>query len=382
MRAKTGTAIAALLTLATPAVAGAQEAAPFTLVPTFPGVVVEAGDTASFDVDVTATTTRTLDLAVQGLPDGWDAAIRGGGAIVSRVTARANEPTAIEVDVEVPLDAAEADYDLTLVAADGGLETETALRVTVQAGAGGDVVLVPEFPGLRGPADATFTFDVQVDNQTPEEVQLELTASGPQGWRVEARPAGESQASTVTVAAGSRERVTLEARPPVTVQSGIYEVTLSVTGSGVSQDLPLTVQITGDVAIEISTSDQRLNATVSAGEPSVIPLVVINTGTAPLSDVQLTSTAPRDWEVTFSPEAIPTLAAGEVAAVEATVTPAADALAGDYRVTFRTTVDQASDSVEVRTTVDPSTVWGLVGVGVIALTFVGLAGVFRKFGRR
>lgn len=380
MRAKTGLAFAALLTLALPA--AAQEAAPFTLVPDYPGLVVEAGDTATFDVEVTSSAVRTLDLEVAGLPDGWDATIRGGGAVISRVTARPDEPTIVEIAVEVPLDASEGDTDLEVVGRADGIVASADLRVTVRSGAGGDVVLVPEFPGLRGPADATFTFDVEVDNQTAEEVQLELTATGPQGWRVEARPAGESQASTVTVDAGGRQRVTLEARPPVAVASGTYEVILGVSGSGVDQQLPLTVQITGDVALEISTSDQRLNATVTAGEANVIPLVVINTGTAPLTGVQLASTAPRDWEVSFAPESIPALAAGEVATVEATVTPAGDALAGDYRITFRATVDQASDSVEVRTTVDPSTVWGLVGVGVIALTFVGLAGVFRRFGRR
>jgi uncharacterized membrane protein len=38
--------------------------------------------------------------------------------------------------------------------------------------------------------------------------------------------------------------------------------------------------------------------------------------------------------------------------------------------------------MEVRTTVNPSAVWGIVGIAVIALTLAGLAWVFRRFGRR
>lgn len=366
-----------------PLSAEGQEASGVDLSSPFPGVVVEPGDTAGFDVLVASDVRRTIELSVSGLPDGWDASIRGGGADINRVTAGpGGEPTSIEVDVIVPLDAAEGDQPLQVVADWDGQRAILDLLVAVRADAGGEVLLVPEFPGLRGPADATFTFNVDVENQTAEEVQLELTASGPEGWRVDARPSGESQASTVTVDAGGRQRVTVEARPPITVESGDYEIVLAASGAGIEVETPLTVRITGDLAIEISTPDQRLNASVIAGEETTIPLAVVNTGTAPLSNVALNATAPRGWEVTFAPEAITSLAAGEVANVEATVTPAGDALAGDYRITFRSSVDQAQDTIEIRTTVDPSTAWGLIGVGVIALTFVGLAGVFRKFGRR
>lgn len=372
-----------LLTLmAVPLPAGAQEASGVDLSSPFPGVVVEPGDTAGFDVLVGSDVRRTVELSVNGLPEGWDVSIRGGATDISRATAGPGEPANVAVDVIVPLGTAEGDYALQVVADSGDQRSVLELVVTVRADAGGEVLLVPEFPGLRGPADATFTFTVEVENQTAEEVQLELTATGPEGWRVEARPSGESQASTVTVEAGGRQRVTVEARPPITVESGDYEIGLVASGAGVEAETPLTVRITGDLAVEISTPDQRLNASVAAGEETTIPLVVVNTGTAPLANVALDATAPRGWEVTFVPEAITSLAAGEVANVEALVTPAGDALAGDYRITFRSSVDQAQDTIEIRTTVDPSTAWGLIGVGVIALTFVGLAGVFRKFGRR
>lgn len=385
MRAKTGLVglIAAFLTMALPLGGAAQEATSIQLSSPYPGILAEPGDTADFTVIVTTTNEQVLDLAVSGLPEGWDTTLRGGGSEISRVTAGPGDGAAtIDLDVIVPLDAAEDTYPFQVTARGSEGSASLPLEVRVQAGAGGEVMLTPEFPGLRGPADATFSFTVEVENQTAEEVQLELAASGPQGWRVEARPAAENQASTLTVDAGGRQRVTVEARPPITVTSGDYEVVFRATGAGIDQEVPLTVRITGDVALEISTTDQRLNATVTAGEPTVIPVVVVNTGTAPLNSIELAATTPRNWEVTFDPEAVTALAAGESATVNATVTPASDALAGDYRVTFRASVDQAQDSIEIRTTVDPSTMWGLIGVGTIALTLGGLAGVFRRFGRR
>lgn len=373
----------AVLTLAIPLSAIAQETPGIELSAPFPGVVVEAGDTASFDVRVESDVRRTIDVSVTGLPEGWSASIRGGGTDISRVTAGPDDgAVSVNLGVIVPLGATEGEQTLQVVAESGGQRSVLDLLITVRAGIGGEVLLVPEFPGLRGPADATFTFNVEVENQTADQVQLELAATGPEGWRVEARPSGESQASTVTVDAGGRQQATVEARPPISVDSGDYEIVLSASGAGVEAETPLTVRITGDLALEISTPDQRLNASVTAGEEASIPLVVVNTGTAALNNIQLNATAPRGWEVTFAPEAITSLAAGEVANVDAVVTPSGDALAGDYRITFRSSVDQTQDTIEIRTTVDPSTVWGLIGVGVIALTFVGLAGVFRKFGRR
>ncbi|MGH8875091.1 MAG: NEW3 domain-containing protein, partial [Acidimicrobiia bacterium] len=144
----------------------------------------------------------------------------------------------------------------------------------------------------------------------------------------------------------------------------------------------LLVELTGTFDIILQTQDQRLNAEVTAGAPSELALLVGNPGTAPLTAVSLDATAPSGWEVTFAPESIDAIPPGETAQVTAAITPSPEAVAGDYRITFRSSVDQATDTIEIRATVSPSALWGLVGVGVIALTLAGLAMVFRRFGRR
>jgi len=86
--------------------------------------------------------------------------------------------------------------------------------------------------------------------------------------------------------------------------------------------------------------------------------------------------------VTFSPDGIDDIEPGATADVVATITPADDAIAGDYRLTLRAQVPETSDSIEIRATVKTSALWGLVGVGIILIALAAVALVFRRFGRR
>jgi uncharacterized membrane protein len=361
--------------------AGAQTTG-LTLSTPYPGLTVEPGDTAGFDLSLSADAVGSVGLAVEGVPDGWTATFRGGGFVVNQVTAGPDLAPELRLDVIVPTGTADGDYPLTVTASGGGTSATLPVTVSVQGGAGGSVALTPEFPGLRGPASETFTFNLDVRNDTPSEVTLELEAEGPIGWTVEARPQAASQASTITVESGSTGRVTVSATPPSTVEAGLYDLRVTARGGGVDAETTLQVQITGSFSMELTTPDQRLNADVTAGSSSQFPLVVLNTGSGDLANVALTATAPSGWEVTFDSETITTIPAGDFAQVTATITPSTEAIAGDYSISFRANSDEANASMDVRSTVSPSAFGGLVGMGLIVLTIAALAWVFRRFGRR
>jgi uncharacterized repeat protein (TIGR01451 family) len=121
---------------------------------------------------------------------------------------------------------------------------------------------------------------------------------------------------------------------------------------------------------------------VTVGQPAQLQLVVENRGSAPLTNVEMSATPPSNWEVTFDQEGLATVGPGEAATVNATITPATGAIAGDYQITFRATVPETSANAEIRATVSPSAFGGLVGVGLILLVLASLAWVFRRFGRR
>jgi uncharacterized membrane protein len=68
--------------------------------------------------------------------------------------------------------------------------------------------------------------------------------------------------------------------------------------------------------------------------------------------------------------------------VEATITPALNALVGDYSVALTAKGAQADSTMEFRVTVKASSTWGWMGIGIIVLALFGLGFAFIKFGRR
>ncbi len=377
---RTGIA-AALVLVALAAPASAQEATSVSLVTPYPEVVVQAGDKATFQVTVSGEPGTRVELELQGIPADWDAVLRGSGLVVEAVTVEDDGTTRVTLDVTTP-ETATGEANLTLV---GRSDVETVrlpLRVRIGEESAGTVTLEPQFPALRGPSDATFDFTVTVRNDTPEEIQLQLSGEGPRGWRVEARPSAERQASAISVEAGSTGRITVTANPPVNAVAGTYPIRLVAAGDGYELTQDLVVELTGIEDLRLDTAEGALNAEVELGTPSELTLLVANTGSAPLQGIELRATAPSGWTVTFDPETVDFLAPGDLTQVTATIEASPEAIAGDYRITFRASTDQAQDSIEVRTTVNPSQVWGLVGVGIIALVLAGLAWLFRRFGRR
>jgi len=68
--------------------------------------------------------------------------------------------------------------------------------------------------------------------------------------------------------------------------------------------------------------------------------------------------------------------------VQVLVTPGDKAIAGDYVASFRATARGESSSADFRITVTTSTLWGMVGIGIIAIALLVLLGAVARFGRR
>ncbi len=68
--------------------------------------------------------------------------------------------------------------------------------------------------------------------------------------------------------------------------------------------------------------------------------------------------------------------------MQALLTPSAKAVAGDYMTTFNANGKDDSTSADFRITVATSTLWGMVGVGIIAIALLVAVGAVARFGRR
>jgi uncharacterized membrane protein len=368
-----------------------------TITTAYPALTVDPGATAKFDFQVTTPTPERVDLTVGGTPDGWTARLRGGGSTISAVytsatpqgtaAAPASPTAAATLEVTLPQTVAPNTYTITVQGQSAsGLSATLTLDITVQQAGTGSVSANAQNPLLQGKAGTNFTFDVSLRNDTNQEVSFVLDVQGPSDWTVTAVPAGAAQAATAVVAAGSTGRVTVTANSPSDAEAGDYPITLTATGGPEPVAVDLGVTITGSYSLTLNTQDGRLNARATVGSDTPLNLVVTNTGTAPLSAVTITATPPQGWNVTFAPEALTNLAPNVPTTVVATIHPSDQAVAGDYVITFRTNSSgqgqTASDSVDIRTTVETSPIWGFVGIGIIVLVVVGLFLVFRQYGRR
>lgn len=353
-----------------------------TITTPYPSVRVQPGSTASFDLAVTADAAVRVDISVDGVPDGWTTTLRGGGHEVASVFASPDEPPALTLDVDVPDSASGGTQHLTVVGTAGGESVRLGIDVVVVPAGEGSVKLTTDVPARQATADDTFSYNVTLDNDTPQQLTFDLSAVGPRGWTVTVEPVGETDATSVTIDARGNKSLTVKATPPSQANEGQYQVQVQAVAGDQTASLDLVAAVTGRIAIEFTTADQRLNTTANAGATRALPIQVVNTGTAGLDGLTLTSTQPSDWTVTFDPATIDQLAPQGQAEATASITPSGNAVAGDYVVTLQVAGEGVNESIQIRVTVETPPIWGFVGIGLIIVTIVGLGWVFRRYGRR
>jgi uncharacterized membrane protein len=382
---------AALIVLATPGAASAQTdeppeaaAADRLLITTpYPAVETRPGSVVQLDLRAVSPTPTPVDLVVEGMPEGWQATLRGGGFVIRSITAEPDPGASVDLELVVPPDADPGEYPIEVVAAGRDEEATVGLTVVVAEQVNSGIRLTADFPTLSGEPGGTFDYNLTVANDTPTEQTFTFDPAGPQGWTVSASPSAEARAQTVTIEAGSTASVEVTATAPQSVEQGTYPIEVTVIApNGATGTIMLEAEVVGTPALSLATADERLNVSGEADAEKRIPLIVANTGTAPLEVVRLAGTAPSGWDVSFDPQDIDAVQPGETAQVTAVVQPAAEAVAGDYSLTVRASAGSLSSDIDLRYTVEGSRTLGIIAIGVIVAAFVALGAVFVKFGRR
>ena len=350
----------------------------------YPAVAVAPGSSVSFDLKVTSVRTADVALSLAGVPDGWSASLLGGGNVVDGVAVSADTDGEIRLDVDVPDDAAAGTTDIRVTGRGGGAVDILTVSVRVDAEAAGDISLTTSTPALTGPADASFSFELVFNNDTAQDVTLSVAAVGQPGWEVTPTLTGETNAASTVVEAGATQNVTVAATAPADVAAGSYPIEVTATAGERQVTSDLTIDVTGSYSLTLSTPNDVLSASGTAGGPTTQTFEVTNTGTAPITGVTLTASPPTNWEVTVDPTTVDAIAPTETATLTATITPSGEAVAGDYVVSFTANAAEASatDTAQIRFTVETSPLWAIIGLGIIVLILVGLFYVFRTYGRR
>jgi uncharacterized membrane protein len=350
----------------------------------FPAVAVAPGDKVSFDLTVSSVTVADVALTLDGVPTGWTASLLGGGYVVDGVSVTPQKEGAVRLDVDVPADAPAGTSTIQVTAVGGGGRDVLPVSIRVSQEAAGDISLSTTTPALTGSSDASFSFDLEFRNDTAQDVTVSVTAAGDPGWDVSATLTGEDQAASTVVEAGGTQNVTVSATAPADAAAGIYPVSVEARAGDRTASADLTIEVTGSYSMTLSTPNDLLSASGSAGGATTQVFEIANTGTAPLTEVTLTATPPTGWDVTFDPASVTSIDPQQTGTVTATITPSSEAVAGDYVVSFSAGAAEggADASAQIRFTVETSPIWALVGIGIIVLILGGLFYVFRTYGRR
>ncbi len=354
-----------------------------TVTTPYPTVDTQPGSSVTFDLSVVSPIIESVDVSVDGLPDGWKATVRGGGFVVHAVTTSPDTPPKTSLELDVPPDAAPGSYAITVVAAGQSGTAHTAITLNIAEQVDNAIEVTADFPSLSGGPDGDFTYALTITNNTPEQQTFTFQPTSPQGWTVTASPTAEARAATVTIDAGKTGQVQVKATPPTTAKEGSYDIQVAVAAAnGATGAITLTAEVTGTPQLALTTSDQRLDTTGKADSEKRVPLIVSNTGTAELDNVQLAGTAPSGWEISFDPKTIASVKPGDTAQATAIIKPSSNAVAGDYAMTVRASAGSESSNIDLRFALKSSRTIGVIAVVVILAAIGALVGVFVRFGRR
>jgi uncharacterized repeat protein (TIGR01451 family) len=352
----------------------------------YPSQTVRAGEVTTIRLKLAnaGLPPEPVALALKDVPAGWKIDIMGGGQPVAAAMPGVNQDVSLQLRVDVPKDAKPGSNKI-LISAKGPIaqSVELPLTLTVGSEAPAKLSIKSRLPSLRGTPRSAFEYTVTVGNDSGKDLTVALSAQGPANFQTTFTEGyGSNEISSIPIEAGQTKDIKVKVTPPRDVKAGDYPVLVRVASEGATAELRVTLQVSGQGRLALSTKDGRLSGEAEVGKSSTYTLVLSNDGTAPIEEVELSGTVPTNWKVEFNPKTIPSLAPNEKKEVQVMVTPGEKAIAGDYVASFRANGRGESASADFRITVTTSTLWGIVGIGIIAVALLVLLGAVARFGRR
>jgi uncharacterized membrane protein len=273
--------------------------------------------------------------------------------------------------------------NLTVTAKGDTTEVSLPVAVTLARDLPAKLSVEPQLPSLRGTSKSSFEYKMNIKHDSGRNLVVSFAAQAPQNFEATfTEQYGSQEISSIPVEAGQSKGIKLKVRPPTTVGAGSYPVAVRASAEDATAEAKVSLEITGQPQLSLSGRDGLVSSRAEAGTEASIPVVIANRGTAPADEIELTGNAPSGWKVAFEPKTVDRLAPGQTREVQAQVTPPQKAIAGDYIATLRASSRGESASSDFRVSVATSTMWGIVGAGIIALALLIMIGAVARFGRR
>jgi len=250
-----------------------------------------------------------------------------------------------------------------------------------------DIKLMVDYPQKKIPAGKNFEFEIEIRNDTIDDLVFDLIPIAPAGWGGYCTPRWrEEQVLAIKVKKRSSEFVKLVLIPPFNVSEGEYPVSFKVRSGELAQSIDLKAIVTGTYKLKATTKTGRLNLNAIAGRKEPLLIYLWNEGSAPIDDISFFSSEPKEWKVSFNPDRLPSLPpvreVQKPETVEVTIEPKARTIPGDYMITINATGKQDRTGMDIRVTVGVPTTWGWIGVAIVVAIIAILVGIFVRLKRR
>jgi uncharacterized membrane protein len=352
----------------------------------YPSLTVRAGETTTIDLALRnfKLPPQTLTVSVSDVAQGWKATILGGGQPVSAVDVAPDSEERLQLRLEPPSGLGKGDYRFTVEAKGSQQDQKLPITLVIGEELPAKLKLTTNFPALRGTATTSFKYKVSVTNDSGKDATVNFSADAPKNFQVNFTEAyGSQQITSIPIEAGKSKDVEASLTIPRETPASDYKLTLHAKTEAASADLPVSLTIFGQPKLALSGEGGRLSGEAYAGQNSQLTLVLRNDGSEAARDIELSATAPEGWESNFDPKQVPQLAAGTTQNVKLNLKPSDRAIAGDYQTTVRASAAGGlSESTTYRITVMTSTLWGAVGIAIIAIALLVVVFAVARFGRR
>lgn len=226
-----------------------------------------------------------------------------------------------------------------------------------------------------------FRYNTTLHNGSGYSHIYELAASAPEGWVALFRTEG-SMVAAVKLDSGKTQEITIEISASPVAKPGKYNIPVSAVSNGDTLHLNLEAVVKGSYELTFSTPTGLLSGDITEGRSKQIQLIVKNSGTIPLDNLEFSSQTPTQWSATFNPSKVERLDPGQTKDITATLTVPDKTIAGDYVSTFTVRNNNSTANAVFRMTVKTSLLSGWLGIIVILLALGIVYYLIRKYGRR
>lgn len=343
-------------------------------------VSVSPGSTVNYSIDIinNGAETQNQTIYITNMPRLWSYTLTADGLNINKLAVLPSAKKTLSLKVEVPYQVKKGDYTIYAKMGNG---VSLPIIINISSAGSNETELTCDQKNMQGTSKSNFTFSAVLKNKTPNKQQYALMASPPRGWNVAIKP-NYQQATSTEVDANGTKNISYEIKAPSNVKAGSYKIPVKAVSGSTSAEMELEVVITGTYEMLFTTPTGLLSANITAGDEKKVELLIKNSGSTKLENIELSASKPKNWEVSFDNNKIESLEPGASTTVFASIKADKKAIPGDYITQITAKTSEVNEQISFRIMVKTPMLIGWIGVFIILIAIGGVVFLIKKFGRR